>query len=53
MSLGSVLALIQTASELGLISALTVIALYLSYSILNVCDLSTDGCPKSEAAVGR
>ena len=43
MSLGSVLALIQTASELGLISALTVIALYLSYSMLNVCDLSTDG----------
>ena len=39
-----ILPLIQTASELGLISALTVLALYLSYSMLNVCDLSTDGC---------
>ena len=52
MSLGSVLALIQTASELGLISALTVIALYLSYSMLNVCDLSTDGCFTLGATVG-
>lgn len=52
MSLGSVLALIQTASELGLISAFTVIALYLSYSMLNVCDLSTDGCFTLGATVG-
>ena len=52
MSLGSVLALIQTASELGLISALTIIALYLSYSMLNVCDLSTDGCFTLGATVG-
>ena len=52
MSLCSVLALIQTASELGLISALTVIALYLSYSMLNVCDLSTDGCFTLGATVG-
>ena len=52
MSLGSVLALIQTASVLGLISALTVIALYLSYSMLNVCDLSTDGCFTLGATVG-
>lgn len=52
MSLGSVLALIQTASELGLISVLTVIALYLSYSMLNVCDLSTDGCFTLGATVG-
>ena len=52
MSLGSVLTLIQTASELGLISALTVIALYLSYSMLNVCDLSTDGCFTLGATVG-
>ncbi|HAS37089.1 MAG TPA: ABC transporter permease, partial [Ruminococcaceae bacterium] len=50
--MGSVLALIQTASELGLISALTVIALYLSYSMLNVCDLSTDGCFTLGATVG-
>ena len=52
MSLGSVLALIQTASELGLIRPLTVIALYLSYSMLNVCDLSTDGCFTLGATVG-
>ena len=52
MSLGSVLSLVQTASELGLISALTVIALYLSYSMLNVCDLSTDGCFTLGATVG-
>ena len=52
MSLGSVLTLLQTASELGLISALTVLALYLSYSMLNVCDLSTDGCFTLGATVG-
>ena len=34
----------QTAFELGLICSLTVLALFLSYSMLNVCDLSTDGC---------
>ena len=47
-----ILPLIQTASELGLISALTVLALYLSYSMLNVCDLSTDGCFTIGATVG-
>lgn len=52
MTLGSALTLLQTASELGLISALTVIALFLSYSMLNVCDLSTDGCFTLGAAVG-
>ena len=46
------LALIQTALELGLICALTVLALFLSYSMLNVCDLSTDGCFTLGAAVG-
>mgnify|MGYP004709122561 FL=1 len=44
MSLSSILSLFQTALELGLISSLTVLALFLSYSMLNVCDLSTDGC---------
>ncbi len=44
--------LLQTAGELGLISALTVLALYLSYSMLNVCDLSTDGCFTLGATVG-
>ena len=44
--------LITTALELGLISSLTVLALYLSYSMLGVCDLSTDGCFTLGAAVG-
>ena len=44
--------LIQTALELGLISSLTVLALFLSYSMLNVCDLSTDGCFTLGATVG-
>lgn len=47
-----VFSLTQTALELGLISALTVLALFLSYSMLNVCDLSTDGCFTLGAAVG-
>ena len=42
----------QTALELGLICSLTVLALFLSYSMLNVCDLSTDGCFTLGAAVG-
>lgn len=46
------LSLGQTALELGLIGALTVLALFLSYSMLNVCDLSTDGCFTLGAAVG-
>ncbi|MBO4905065.1 MAG: ABC transporter permease [Lachnospiraceae bacterium] len=48
----TLLPLIQTALELGLISSLTVLALFLSYSMLNVCDLSTDGCFTLGAAVG-
>ena len=52
MSLDYILTLIQTAAELGLISALTVLALFLSYSMLNVCDLSTDGCFTLGATVG-
>ena len=46
------LSLVQTALELGLICSLTVLALFLSYSMLNVCDLSTDGCFTLGAAVG-
>lgn len=42
----------QTVLELGLISSLTVLALFLSYTMLNVCDLSTDGCFTLGAAVG-
>ena len=52
MSLSSALGLVQTALELGLISSLTVLALFLSYSMLNVCDLSTDGCFTLGAVVG-
>ena len=35
---------IQTALELGCIYGLVALALFLSYSILNIADLSTDGC---------
>ncbi len=52
MSSVTVLGLFGTALELGLISSLTVLALFLSYSMLNVCDLSTDGCFTLGAAVG-
>ena len=44
--------LIQTALELGLINALVVLALFLSYSMLNICDLSTDGCFTLGACTG-
>ena len=50
--LTTILGLGATALELGLISSLTVLALFLSYSMLNVCDLSTDGCFTLGAAVG-
>lgn len=50
--MGSVITLLQTALELGLMSSLTVLALFLSYSMLNVCDLSTDGCFTLGATVG-
>ena len=52
MDFPAVLSLGQTALELGLICSLTVLALFLSYSMLNVCDLSTDGCFTLGAAVG-
>lgn len=48
----NILSLVQTALELSLICSLTVLALFLSYSMLNVCDLSTDGCFTLGAAVG-
>ncbi len=47
-----ILPLLQTALELGLTGGLTVLALFLSYSMLNVCDLSTDGCFTLGAVVG-
>ena len=52
MSFSTILTLVQTALELGLICSVTVLALFLSYSMLNVCDLSTDGCFTLGATVG-
>ena len=52
MEISTILSLGQTALELGLICSLTVLALFLSYTMLNVCDLSTDGCFTLGAAVG-
>ena len=52
MNIASSLTLGETALKLGLICSLTVLALFLSYSMLNVCDLSTDGCFTLGAAVG-
>lgn len=52
MTIDKFLALSQTAAELGLVNALTVLSLFLSYSMLNVCDLSTDGCYTLGAAAG-
>ena len=46
------LSILQTALELGLMGSLTVLALFLSYSMLGVCDLSTDGCFTLGAVVG-
>lgn len=44
--MGSVitLSIVQNALELGLIYALVALALFLSFSILDIADLSTDGC---------
>ena len=52
MDILTILSLGQTALELGLICSLTVLALFLRYTMLNVCDLSTDGCFTLGAAVG-
>ena len=51
MTIATMLSLGETALKLGLICSLTVLALFLSYSMLNVCDLSTDGCFTLGAAV--
>lgn len=52
MDISAISSLFGTSLELGLISGLTVLALFLSYSMLNVCDLSTDGCFTLGACVG-
>ena len=46
------LSILQTALELGLMGSLTVLALFLSYSMMGVCDLSTDGCFTLGAVTG-
>ena len=43
---------IQTALELGVIYSLVALALFLSFSMLNVCDLSTDSCFTLGCVVG-
>lgn len=45
-------AIILTAVEVGLIYALVALALFISFSILNIADLSTDGCFTLGCAVG-
>lgn len=52
--MGSLLSLsvVISALELGFIYALVALALFLSYSILNIADLSTDGCFTLGCAVG-
>lgn len=52
MDFNTILNLGENTVQLGLISSLTVLALFLSYSMLNVCDLSTDGCFTLGATVG-
>ncbi len=44
--------ILKTSIELGLISSLVSLALFLSYKMLGVCDLSTDGCFTLGATVG-
>ncbi len=43
---------VQTALELGCIYGLVALALFISYSMLNIADLSTDGCFTLGCAVG-
>lgn len=42
----------QSALELGCIYALVALALFISYSLLNIADLTTDGCFTLGCAVG-
>ena len=46
------LTVLQTALEVGLIYGLVALALFISFSILNIADLSTDGCFTLGATVG-
>lgn len=44
--------IVRTALEVGLVYSLVALSLFISYSILNICDLSTDGCYTLGCAVG-
>ena len=44
--------IIRTALEVGLIYGLVALSLFISFSILDICDLSTDGCYTLGCAVG-
>lgn len=44
--------ILQSALELGCIYALVALALFVSFSLLNIADLSTDGCFTLGCAVG-
>ncbi len=44
--------IVRTALEVGLVYSLVALSLFLSFSILNICDLSTDGCYTLGCAVG-
>lgn len=46
------LSIVQSVLELGCIYAPVAIALYISFSLLNIADLSTDGCFTLGCAVG-
>lgn len=54
MSLSSIftVSILQSALELGCIYALVALALFVSFSLLNIADLSTDGCFTLGCAVG-
>lgn len=44
--------ILTTALEVGLVYALVALSLFVSFSILDICDLSTDGCYTLGCAVG-
>lgn len=46
------LSILQSALELGCIYSLIAMALYISFTLLNIADLSTDGCFTLGCAVG-
>lgn len=46
------ISILQSALELGCIYALVALALFVSFSLLNIADLSTDGCFTLGCAVG-